>query len=149
MVTFFQKMCKFSRKRGGRISSLSFSLSLSLSPHFIPITQFTNRQLHHLFPFSCSLSLSLTICTFFFVLYEEEEAAKAAGLLTTKITESPLKNILLTYRSLLIAIPLELLRAFPPLEYSVHISFTSSSSLFVVVIYYYERVFMCVFVCVF
>jgi len=60
-------------------------------------------------------------------------AANAAGLLTTKITESPLKNILLTYRSLLIAVPLLLLLLFrdllPPLEYSVHISFTSSSSL--------------------
>ena len=56
---------------------------------------------------------------------------KAAGLLTTKITESPCKNILLTYRSLFVDVPL--LRPFPPLEYSVHISFTSSSSLYMLV----------------
>lgn len=53
--------------------------------------------------------------------------ANAAGLLTTKITESPLKNIFETYRSLFIADPLCF--PFPPLEYSVHISFTSSSNL--------------------
>lgn len=53
--------------------------------------------------------------------------ARAAGLLTTMITESPLKNILLTYRSLFTAAPLVF--PFPPLEVSVHISFTSSRSL--------------------
>ena len=59
--------------------------------------------------------------------YHEACAANAAGLLTTKITESPLRNILLTYLSLFTAVPL--LRPLPPLEYSVHISFTSSRSL--------------------
>ena len=57
----------------------------------------------------------------------QDEAASAAGLLTTKITESPLKSILLTYLSLFIAVPLSF--PFPPLEYSVHISLTSSSNL--------------------
>ena len=46
---------------------------------------------------------------------------------TTNITESPLKNILLTYLSLFIDWPR--LRPFPPLEYSVHISLTSSNNL--------------------
>lgn len=58
-------------------------------------------------------------------------ADKAAGLLTTKITESPRKNILLTYRSLFIDWPF--FRPFPPLENSVHISLTSSNSLHFVV----------------
>ena len=53
--------------------------------------------------------------------------ARPAGLLTTKITESPRKNILLTYRSLFTATPLVL--PLPPLDFSVHISLTSSSSL--------------------
>ena len=56
-------------------------------------------------------------------------AAKAAGLLTTNITESPLKNILLTYLSLLMDVPRVL--PLPPLEYSVHISLTSSRSLLI------------------
>ncbi len=81
---------------------------------------------------SCSSSISLSL-----LFYEEPPpapppAAKAAGLLTTKITESPRKNILLTYRSLLTAVfRCDVLRDFddPPLEYSVHISLTSSSSL--------------------
>ena len=59
--------------------------------------------------------------------------ANAAGLLTTRMTESPLKNILDTYRSLFIAEPLCL--SFPPLEYSVHISLTSSNSLYCVYVY--------------
>ena len=54
-------------------------------------------------------------------------SANAAGLLTIKITESPLRNILLTYLSLLMAMPLVF--PFPPLDVSVHISFTSSNSL--------------------
>jgi hypothetical protein len=53
--------------------------------------------------------------------------AKLAGLATIKMTESPLKNILLMYRSLLMAMPRVL--ALPPLLDSVHISFTSSSTL--------------------
>ena len=51
----------------------------------------------------------------------------AAGLLTIKMTESPRKNSLLTYRSLLTAAPR--VRPLPPLEFSVHISLTSSSNL--------------------
>ena len=43
------------------------------------------------------------------------------------MTESPLKNILLTYRSLFTALPRVL--PLPPFETSVHISFTSSSTL--------------------
>lgn len=43
------------------------------------------------------------------------------------ITESPLRNILLTYRSLFTAAPLDC--PFPPVDVSVHISFTSSSNL--------------------
>jgi len=62
-----------------------------------------------------------------FVSYWDDLASAAAGLFTTRITESPLRNILLTYRSLLIAAPLVF--PFPPLDFSVHISFTSSSSL--------------------
>ena len=54
-------------------------------------------------------------------------SARAAGLLTMIITESPLRNILLTYRSLLIAAPVFF--PFPPLDVSVHISLTSSKSL--------------------
>lgn len=50
-----------------------------------------------------------------------------AGLLTTRITESPLKNILLTYRSLLTTVPRFL--PLPPLETSVHVSLTSSNKL--------------------
>ena len=57
----------------------------------------------------------------------EAVAAAPAGLLTIKMTESPRKNILDTYRSLLIAVPR--VRPFPPLDASVHISFTSSRSL--------------------
>jgi hypothetical protein len=60
-------------------------------------------------------------------IFTHQLAAKAAGLLTTKITESPLKNILLTYRSLLMDVPRFL--PLPPLENSVHISLTSSSNL--------------------
>ena len=51
----------------------------------------------------------------------------AAGLLTIRMTESPRRNNLLTYRSLLTAVPR--VRPFPPLDCSVHISLTSSSSL--------------------
>ena len=54
-------------------------------------------------------------------------SANAAGLLTMIITESPRRNILLTYRSLLTAFPRVF--PFPPLLFSVHISFTSSRSL--------------------
>jgi len=54
-------------------------------------------------------------------------ADKAAGLLTIKITESPRRNILLTYLSLFIDWPF--FRPLPPLENSVHISLTSSNSL--------------------
>lgn len=71
--------------------------------------------------------LSLLSPTHNIKTYHEACAANAAGLLTTKITESPLRNILLTYLSLFTAVPL--LRPLPPLEYSVHISFTSSRSL--------------------
>lgn len=56
-------------------------------------------------------------------------SASAAGLLTIRITESPLKNILLTYRSLLMAIPRVF--PFPPLDCSVHISLTSSNNLLI------------------
>ena len=54
-------------------------------------------------------------------------SAKLAGLLTIMITESPLRNILLTYLSLFTAFPLVF--PLPPLDVSVHISFTSSKSL--------------------
>ena len=55
------------------------------------------------------------------------DPTRAAGFETTKITESPRRNILLTNRSLFITCPLCL--PFPPLEVSVHISFTSSNNL--------------------
>jgi hypothetical protein len=54
-------------------------------------------------------------------------SANAAGLLTMMMTESPLRNILLTYRSLLIDVLLVF--PFPPFDVSVHISFTSSNNL--------------------
>ena len=54
--------------------------------------------------------------------------AKLAGLDTIKITESPRRNILLMYRSLLIAVPRAAL-FFPPFDVSVHISLTSSNNL--------------------
>ena len=50
------------------------------------------------------------------------------GFETTKITESPRKNILLTNLSLLIVCPRVFL-PLPPLDVSVHISFTSSNNL--------------------
>jgi hypothetical protein len=62
------------------------------------------------------------------VTTSDEPGVNPAGLLTIKITESPRKNILLTYRSLLMDVPLEV--PFPPLEVSVHISLTSSKSLY-------------------
>ena len=52
---------------------------------------------------------------------------KEAGLLTIRITESPRRNILLTYRSLLTTVPLFF--PLPPLDVSVHVSFTSSINL--------------------
>mmetsp|Transcript_11063 Transcript_11063/g.32817 ORF Transcript_11063/g.32817 Transcript_11063/m.32817 type:complete len:111 (+) Transcript_11063:1175-1507(+) len=67
-----------------------------------------------------------------------EDAANAAGLLTMRITESPRRNILLTYRSLFTAVPLD--RPFPPFECSVHISFTSSSRLCVQIRQFRHRV---------
>ena len=74
-----------------------------------------------------SLFFSSLTCSNSPLVYELLCSAKAAGLLTIKMTESPLRNILETYRSLLMAIP----RVFPlpPLLCSVHISFTSSSNL--------------------
>jgi len=86
-------------------------LSCTLSRHMLPGIPKCTRLKPLIGPNYCLLALS----------------ARAAGLLTIMMTESPLRNILLTYRSLFTAVPLEC--PFPPVDVSVHISFTSSNNL--------------------
>lgn len=84
-----------------------------------------------------------TLQKFIFILSLNHSAsifsspARLAGLLTTIITESPLKNILLTYLSLFTAVPLFF--PFPPFDVSVHISLTSSSNLGITNVCFFKK----------